>query len=119
MTIRIDEKVMQHLAGFRLLHMEVLLLAPRFHEELMDQLAHRPPGVAVLHHKDMITAGNQMGDGGWWTVTVSGASFVEQLLDQLPVGKDDDRTAEALEREDPPIPFCPFGHPILLVCYGT
>jgi hypothetical protein len=53
MLIRPHTKVPQHLDRFRILNVYMTLLHRCLHKVLVNQLPHRTPERAVLHHKQM------------------------------------------------------------------
>ena len=111
MVLWVNQKIMQHLGGLRLLDLPVLLLALGFHEVLVDELAHCPPCLAILHHEDVVAASDEIGYLGRGAVAEVGAFLVNQLLHDLPVRQNDGGVPEAFQRKDTAVLLGPFGHP--------
>lgn len=98
---RIYHKVPYHLRRFRVLNMDMLLLAHGLHEILMDQLPDLPPRLPVIHHEEVIALGDHSSHDRSRSVAVNVAFLVEQILDELPVGYDERGIRESLQAENP------------------
>lgn len=89
MQVRPHTKVSQHLDRLCILNVYMALLHHRLHKVLVNQLTHRAPERAVLHHKQMRAACNGMRNERLRPVAVFGALAVNDLLDETGVGDDD------------------------------
>lgn len=58
MVLRVLQEVVDHLNRFRMLDMDMLLLAHRLHEVLMDDLSDLAPCLAIIHNQKVISLGD-------------------------------------------------------------
>ena len=96
MIIRIDHKVPHHLSRFRVLNVNMLLLAHWLHKILMHQFPDLPPRLAIIHDEEVIALSDQSGHDGSRSVAVNVTFLVEEILDKLPVGYDERGIGESL-----------------------
>ena len=109
MIVWIDHKVPHHLSRFRVLDVDVLLLAHWLHEILMHQFPDLSPCLAIIHEEEVITLSDQSSHDGSRSVAVNVTFLVEQIFDKLPVGYDEGGIGESLQTEDSPEFSRPFG----------
>ena len=102
------EEVVDHLIRLCFLDFPMLLFALGFHESLMDEFTHCPPGWPVLHHQDMISLGDQVRNERFWPVAVECTFLVEQILDVFPVTNHHRGILEPFEGKNASIYFRPF-----------
>jgi hypothetical protein len=117
--IRIFQEVIKHLTCFSLLHHDMLLFTPWFHEYFVNQFAHCSPGFAILHHEDMIATGYQVHDFWDWTIWVKRGLLVDEFFDNLPIGDYYGCIIESLQRVYSSILFCPSGQLKVAICVGN
>ena len=98
---RIYHEIPHHLRRFRVLNMDMLLLAHWLHKILMHQLPDLPPRLAIIHDEEVIALSDQSSHDGSRSVAVNVTFLVEQILDELPVGYDERGVRESLQAENP------------------
>lgn len=89
----------------------MLFLTRRLHEILMNQFPDLAPRLAIIHHQQVISLGNQISNYGRWPVAVYVALLIQQIPDQFTVRDDQCGIRESFQTENPAEPFCPFGQP--------
>ena len=77
MVLRIYQEVVDHLNRFRMLDVDMLLLANRLHKVLMDNLSDLSPCFAIVHNEKVISLSDQFGHYGNWPVTEDVAFLIK------------------------------------------
>lgn len=109
MILWINKKVANHLDCFRVLDVDMLFLACRLHEILMNQFPNLAPRLAIIHHQKVISLGNQTSNYGRRPVAVYVALLIQQIPDQFAVRDDQCGICESFQTENPTEPSRPFG----------
>lgn len=104
------EEIVHHLIRFCFLDFPMLLFANGFHESLVDELTHGTPGRPVLHHQDMVSTSDQIGDERLWPAAVECAFLVQQIFDVLPVADHKRSVLEPFQGKDASIFLGPCRH---------
>ena len=69
--------VIEHLYGFSLLNLHILLFDCSFHKMLMCNLAESPPEVSIVHDQHVMTPTDEIVEIGLWPIAVYGALLVD------------------------------------------
>ena len=81
----VHHEIMNHLNGFRMLHVNVMFLTDRLHKILVHKLPDLAPFLTIVHNQKMIASGDQAGYDGRRSVAEDIAFLIHQLFDELTV----------------------------------
>lgn len=110
--LRSHKDISHHLYRLGVLKFDMLLLAFRFLEMLVDEFPEFPPFFTLVHHQGMVaTSDKVVGDIRSWPVTVNGAFLVNEGFDQAAVCEHYGCSRSKLQGKDAPVFLSPFGKP--------
>ena len=109
-TFGLHHKVTEHLDGLGIHNLNVMLHNHVLAEELVYQLAARPPLVRVLHQQEVVAARDDAADVRGRPAAVQVRLLVYQLLDEARRRDDDGGARAELERVDPAVCLAHFAN---------
>lgn len=107
--LRCDQEVVHELGRLGVLEMDVLFLAHRLHEVLVNQLTNLSPLITILHQEQMIPLSDEIPDIGDWTMAVQTTFLVQQFSDHVGIRDNESSVGEPLQCVDAAISLGPFG----------
>jgi hypothetical protein len=75
------QEVIEHLFRFRFLNLPVYPIAVRLHKVLVDKFADAAPHLPILHHQEVVAAGDQVGDEGDRPMRIDAAFLINEIFD--------------------------------------